>query len=1450
MKTITLYLILLVFTFSFPSYSTVPDSVIISHTYSGEDDDNPAYHLHSRNETHLDSTGRTSYLIIQNWNGQQFTGGYKNVYNYDSLGRNYETIRLSKNGTSWVNVSRTFIYYNAFQETDSSVVYNWANGNWETQSGMYYMYDANQHLVFSDNGTYKVYYWPDSASHDTLVIHNQFVANTWRDTYKYQHAYDSLGRKVSTVFYNYSVFDSAWNKHDSTSYQYYANDSLYMSYKYYWYDSTYILENVDSLVYSNDTMYVYHGDEIDSTGFPIYEYRDVYYTAPTQYFSYQSEWEYWDGSQWTSGGEYSLSTYDSSLNIAHSHWSSSGSWGNSDSYFDPDGHLINNIYDGYIHAADRDVHSDTYYYYYLTNGDPGICPGTMDSLWVDTGMISYLWNNGDTLNYSLVSTGGLYFCNLVNQYGHPFQSEPHYQYVSLNPTAPREPDSSITSCGWDHFHLTAPNLPIYTYQWLLNDTAIPGQNNSEIEFWLTFYAPMITGDYRLVVTNECGNDTSSTTHITFHIPDVNITPDSGYVYLCPGDTVVLMADSGFTSYLWNTGDTMQTVFSTPGHINNHLTVQDINGCPDYEEVNIEEAVNPNYLPLTIVDQDSILQSSYIDYRPYYQWFLNGVAIPGEITQQLYLQQSGFYKFQYTIAGCMFESAEEYFEYDSFRMIIPQNPVNKCANQILVLGSNFYQLHGGTGPFHYSWSPSAGLSNDTVAAPGCSINSDIDYILTVTDSVGNIATDTLNVVVNTPQSLDISAIYNSICTTYYGGPNIDTLKCNTVIDGYYRWFRNGSIFSSGINKISTTTNQAGQYWMDVSNGCINYSDTITITAIASPPVPVIHFVSIPSDWCVIDSIAIVAEISNPELYNFAWSLFGDYDIPNDTIYLPDARWAFVKISDSLGCTIQASHNFTLDVSDTIVPLNLIPDGLVTACLGDTIELNATNYSNYNYVWTNYNNDQLSTGSYCDVIYSGHYFVEANNGFGCHNSDSVYISFNQNSESVQIIYDGYFLVATSSQYTNQWQWYLNDTLIPGATNSFYHPVEQGNYEAVATTGACGSGIDSFLVNCAVGIIADHISCNQACDGSASINITGGGLSTILWSTGDSTSIIQNLCPGIYWVQVTDSSACFASDTIVLTEPDALLMSSSVTMNLCYQSCDGIIQSLPSGGTQPYSYLWSTGQSTVAIDSLCAGIYSLQISDAEGCVSSDTIELTEPAALLSTPSINMNACYQSCDGMIVLNASGGMPPYSYLWSTNETTSAVDSLCAGSYSYILTDSNGCTLMDSLMISEPSEIILDDSVTNASCAVCPDGSVIVSISGGSPPYTVLWSTGDTTSGLVNVLPGDYSICISDSAGCMLCDTFTVSMMVGSIQSVSASSIKVFPNPGNHELNVIWNSDQKNEKAYLSLRNDLGDVVTPAILFESQVSIDISTLPNGVYLLELRKDNSSELMQLKVVVVH
>src|SRR5207244_1919888 len=142
-------------------------------------------------------------------------------------------------------------------------------------------------------------------------------------------------------------------------------------------------------------------------------------------------------------------------------------------------------------------------------------------------------------------------------------------------------------------------------------------------------------------------------------------------------------------------------------------------------------------------------------------------------------------------------------------------------------------------------------------------------------------------------------------------------------------------------------------------------------------------------------------------------------------------------------------------------------------------------------------------------------------------------------------------------------------------------------------------------------------------------------------------------------------------------------------CYGYSDGSIRDTVSGGTPPYTFQWNTGDTTQNLDFDSAGTYVVTITDANACTLTDSITLSQPYLLVSA-TIDCNyvgsgtSCSSYCDGTITVNVTGGVPPYSYLWNTGDSTQTIDSLCAGFYSVTVTDSNGCVTTASTTLIAP----------------------------------------------------------------------------------------------------------------------------------------------------------------------
>ena len=287
----------------------------------------------------------------------------------------------------------------------------------------------------------------------------------------------------------------------------------------------------------------------------------------------------------------------------------------------------------------------------------------------------------------------------------------------------------------------------------------------------------------------------------------------------------------------------------------------------------------------------------------------------------------------------------------------------------------------------------------------------------------------------------------------------------------------------------------------------------------------------------------------------------------------------------------------------------------------------------------------------------------------------------------------------------------------------------------------------------------SCFHSCDGSINLTITGGvGNYSYNWNTGAQTENINNLCLGNYSVSVTDENNCTSTKTITITEPSDINITSSKYDVSCNGSCNGSIDLTVSGGVGNYVYNWSNGEVTEDINGLCAGIYYVSAQDENGCIRVDSVMINEPSEITITNTKNDVSCYGSCNGDIDLTVSGGSGNYYvYNWSNGEVTEDINGLCAGSYIVSVQDENSCISVDTIIINEPSEIIISlDSSANSTNGLC-NGNIYVSATGGVPSYMYNWDNYETNNYILNLCPGDYTVSVTDVNGCIKEATFSIS---------------------------------------------------------------------------------------------
>ncbi|WCM41012.1 glycine-rich protein [Flavobacterium sp. CBA20B-1] len=302
-----------------------------------------------------------------------------------------------------------------------------------------------------------------------------------------------------------------------------------------------------------------------------------------------------------------------------------------------------------------------------------------------------------------------------------------------------------------------------------------------------------------------------------------------------------------------------------------------------------------------------------------------------------------------------------------------------------------------------------------------------------------------------------------------------------------------------------------------------------------------------------------------------------------------------------------------------------------------------------------------------------------------------------------------------------------------------------------------------------------CPGDTNGMASVVVTGGAAPiTYLWNTGDTTPTLTGLAAGTYTVTVTDGISRTATETVTITEPDALVSNAVVNNISCNGSNNGTIDITPTGGTAPYTYLWTTGDTGTSVSNLAPGTYSLTITDANNCTATEDFVITEPTVLVATNAAQTDvSMFGGNDGAATVAASGGTAPYTYMWSNGATTAAITNLTAGTYTATVTDANGCTATEDFVITQPIPLMVQSvSQTNVSCNGGSDASASIVAIGGNAPYTYQWSpSGGTAATATGLSAGMYSVLVTDHTGNTITENFTITEPAPIVGTVSKTDI-------------------------------------------------------------------------------
>ncbi|MCU0457952.1 MAG: gliding motility-associated C-terminal domain-containing protein [Bacteroidales bacterium] len=324
-----------------------------------------------------------------------------------------------------------------------------------------------------------------------------------------------------------------------------------------------------------------------------------------------------------------------------------------------------------------------------------------------------------------------------------------------------------------------------------------------------------------------------------------------------------------------------------------------------------------------------------------------------------------------------------------------------------------------------------------------------------------------------------------------------------------------------------------------------------------------------------------------------------------------------------------------------------------------------------------------------------------------------------------------------------------------------------------GTCGTASSSAIVTINSLPVIDvtvhqQITCNGLTDGIINLAAHGGSAPYMFSLNGSpfqSSGDFTGLAAGSYLFEVMDDNGCGSDTTLVITEPLPFTAVINGTDDVtCHGGADGAIYATLEGGTEPYSISW-TGPSgwtasTDTITGLVAGTYTLTATDRNNCAIFSFIEvITQPDAIVITGSVISDnggygvTCPESADGSITVTAQGGTSPLTYAWTgpsgyTSDQAS-ISLLTAGLYSLTITDAAGCVLAENFTLTAPEPMIISALTNDASCPDTPDGSIDLTVAGGSGTLVYLWNDGVTTADRTSILAGDYTVDVTDENGCV-----------------------------------------------------------------------------------------------------
>ncbi|MGZ4116285.1 MAG: PKD domain-containing protein [Bacteroidia bacterium] len=675
--------------------------------------------------------------------------------------------------------------------------------------------------------------------------------------------------------------------------------------------------------------------------------------------------------------------------------------------------------------------------------------------------------------------------------------------------------------------------------------------------------------------------------------------------------------------------------------------------------------------------------------------------------------------------------------------------------------------GGTGPFTYTWTPFGG------SAPTATGLTAGTYTVTVLDANGCLSNATTSPAITEPPPIVITVTTSDV-NCFGGNDGSANVSASGGTPGYaYTWLPSG-IGGSSISSLTagTYTVQATDAHSCVQSSTFSIIQPTTLSASISSSSNVSCFGGS-------NGSATVSASGGTPVYSYNWLPYGG-SAANATGL--SAGTFTVTITDANNCTTSA----TVVITEPSSALTATSSGSSTSCFGGSdgtgTVLASGGTPGYAYSWS----PSGGTGATASGLNAGTYFVIVTDLNGCQANTFVTIAApSQLTVSLTTIEPSCSVAngSISSMVTGGTSPYTYSWTPGGSTSGTISSVGPGIYNlAVRDSNSCLVSVSDTLTNIpgpsASILSANNVSCFGGNDGSATASVSSGTPPYIYsWApSGGSTLTGTALTAGNYTLTVTDNLGCANNVSVAITQPTALTVSIASLSNVsCNSGSNGTITVSGNGGTPAYTYSWSPVSSVLpSVSGLSAGTYTVHVTDQNSCTTSISIPVTQPTTLTSAIGSSTNVtCFNGTNGTATASVSGGTIPYSYLWSNGQTGSTAVNLSAGSYTVTITDFNGCTSTNTVLITQPTQVITSAGPNDTIC-LGSSGTLTATATGGAGGYYYAWQpTLTINSGSLNVSPvtnTTYTVVAYDMNGCVGTSD-TVSAIVYNLTAANINAV-------------------------------------------------------------------------------